>query len=202
MELDTTEIEAVLNNFGSKLIQNARRRLTLKKKRARGVLFNQMSYDVEKTVTGVDFKVDFGLATHYWRFVDEGVQGAGGFKGSGRARGYGSPFRFGTNTGPRGGLRKAIRRWINTKGIKGRIQKDWKNSRGAGRFITNDSLVFLISRSIYQRGLERTRFISQPFSEMYPELIYNMELASVKDVETTEDKELKTQHLKIKINTI
>ena len=33
-------------------------------------------------------------------------------------------------------------------------------------------------------------------------LIYNMELASVKDVETTEDKELKTQHLKIKINTI
>ena len=58
--------------------------LNKKGKRAKGTLFNEMSYDIEKTTTGVKFKMDFGNADEYWEFVDQGVQGAGGFKGSGK----------------------------------------------------------------------------------------------------------------------
>ena len=169
-EINIDNLKEVLTNFGSDLIKKARANLNKKKKRGKGTLFNEMSYDIRETPTGVKFEMDFGSAEDYWVFVDQGVRGKGGFKGSGRMRGQGSPFRFGTKSGRKGGLRRAIRRWIATKGIKGRIQKDWKNNKGAGRFITKDSLVFLISRSIYQRGLERTRFITKPYEDMVRDL--------------------------------
>ena len=156
-----------------------------------------MSYDIEKTMSGIKFKMDFGNADDYWVFVDQGVKGAGGFSGSGRMRGGTTDFRFGTGTGPKGGLRRAIRRWIDIKGIKGRIQKDWKNNKGAGRFITKDSLVFLISRSIYQRGLERTLFISKPYDDMIGDL--NAEIAEAFAVDIDNSIELENPD-KIEIN--
>ena len=197
MELETKALEEVLSSFGSRLIEKARANLNKKGKRAKGTLFDQMSYDIEKTTKGVKFKMDFGNADDYWQFIDQGVQGAGGFKGSGRKRGQGSPFRFGTGTGQTGGLRKAIRRWVAIKGIKGRIQKDWKNNKGAGRFITKDSLVFLISRSIYQRGLERTLFISKPYDDMIDDLKLELVGALAEDVDNSIEIE---QPDKIEIN--
>tara|TARA_R100000458_G_C8278131_1_gene253989 strand:+ start:1289 stop:1891 length:603 start_codon:yes stop_codon:yes gene_type:complete len=185
MEFETKALEGVLSSFGSKLIEKARANLNKKDKRAKGTLFNEMSYNIEKTPTGVKFVMDFGSAEDYWVFVDQGVQGAGGFKGSGRKRGQGSKFRFGSGKGPKGGLRRAIRRWIDIKGIKGRIQKDWKNSSGAGRFITKDSLVFLISRSIYQRGLERTRFITKPYDDMIGQLKTDLTVAMAEDIDSS-----------------
>jgi len=197
MDIETTEIEAILSSFGSKLIEKARANLNKKGKRAKGTLFNEMSYDIEKTMSGIKFKMDFGSADDYWMFVDQGVKGAGGFSGSGRMRGGTTDFRFGTGTGPKGGLRRAIRRWIDIKGIKGRIQKDWKNNKGAGRFITKDSLVFLISRSIYQRGLERTRFITKPYDDMIGDL--NAEIAEAFAVDIDNSIELENPD-KIEIN--
>ena len=185
MELETKQLEAILSSFGSKLIEKARANLNKKGKRAKGTLFNEMSYDIEKTPRGVKFVMDFGSAEDYWIFVDQGVKGAGGFKGSGRMRGGDTKFRFGTGTGARGGLRRAIRRWIDIKGIKGRIQKDWKNNKGAGRFITKDSLVFLISRSIYQRGLERTRFITKPYEDMIADLKLEIAEALAEDFDNS-----------------
>ena len=185
MELETKALEEVLSSFGSRLIEKARANLNKKGKRAKGTLFNEMSYDIEKTTTGVKFKMDFGSAEDYWMFVDQGVKGAGGFSGSGRMRGGTTDFRFGTGTGQKGGLRKAIRRWVDIKGIKGRIQKDWKNNKGAGRFITKDSLVFLISRSIHQRGLERTLFISKPYDDMIDDLKLELVGALAEDVDNS-----------------
>jgi hypothetical protein len=52
--------------------------------------------------------------------------------------------------------------WISIKGIKGRDKK--------GRFIKKESLAFLIARSIKQKGLERTLFISKPYEEMLEDL--------------------------------
>ena len=67
-----------------------------------------------------------------------------------------SPFRFGTGTGRKGGLTQGIAKWIKQKGIKGRDKK-------TGRFITDKSLTFLISRSIYDKGLRATLFFTKPF---------------------------------------
>ena len=185
MELETKALEEVLSSFGSRLIEKARANLNKKGKRAKGTLFNEMSYDIEKTTTGIKFKMDFGNADDYWQFIDQGVQGAGGFKGSGRARGQGSPFRIGRKQPP---LRAILPR-ISIKGIKGRDKK--------GRFITKNSLAFLIARSIRQRGLERTRFITKPYDDMIGDL--NSEIAKAFAVDIDNSIEIK-QPDKIKIN--
>jgi hypothetical protein len=177
MELETKQLEAILSSFGSKLIEKARANLNKKGKRAKGTLFNEMSYDIEKTPTGVKFVMDFGSAEDYWVFVDQGVKGAGGFKGSGRMRGGDTKFRFGSGTGARGGLRRAISRWVDIKGIKGRDKK--------GRFIKKESLVFVISRSIYQRGLERTRFITKPYEDMIADLKLEIAEALAEDFDNS-----------------
>ena len=188
--MEIKSIEEVLTTFGSKLIQKARANLNKKKGRAGGTLFNQISYDIEKTETSVKFKMNFGQAEDYWIFVDQGVRG----------KGVGSPFRFGTRKGPKNGLRRAIERWVLKKGIRGRIQSDWKDKRGAGRFITKKSLVVLIRKAIYLRGLERSRFITKPFEDMLDDLKESIAIAGKVDYEKEEDLYLKKQNLKLKIS--
>ena len=185
MNIETTEIEAILSSFGSKLIEKARANLNKKGKRAKGTLFNEMSYNIEKTMSGIKFKMDFGQADDYWQFIDQGVQGSGGFKGRGRARGLGSPFKFGRKQPPL----RAILPWISIKGIKGRDKK--------GRFITKKSLAFLIARSIKQKGIERTRFISKPYDDMIGDL--NSEIAEAFAVDIDNSIELENPD-KIEIN--
>jgi len=175
MSTEFKAIEDVLSSFGSKLIEKARANLNKKEKRAKGTLFNEMSYDIEKTPNGVKFKMDFGNADDYWLFVDQGVEGAGGFKGSGKKRGQGSPFRFGRKQPPL----SAILPWIKLKNLRGRIQKDWKNNKGAGRFISDKSFAFIVARSIKQKGIERTRFITKPFDDMIDDLKNDLSLAMV-----------------------
>ena len=177
MEFKNTE--NIISQFCSKLIEKARANLNKEGKRAKGTLFNQMSYDIEKTEDNIKGVISFGSAEDYWIFVDQGVKGAGGFKGSGRMRGQGSDFRFGTGKGPKGGLRKAIPKWIKTKGIRGRDKK--------GRFITDKSLSFLIARSIYQRGLKRTRFITKPYEEMQRDFKEDLQNALVQDINETDN---------------
>lgn len=173
MSIETKELEKVLSSFGSKLIQKARANLNKKDKRAKGTLFNEMSYNIEKTPTGVKFVMDFGQAEDYWVFVDQGVEGAGGFKGSGRKRGQGSKFKFGRKQPPL----RAILPWIKLKGLKGRDKK--------GRFITDKSLGFLIARSIKQRGLERTRFITKPYEDMIDDLKQDLTVAMAEDIDNS-----------------
>jgi hypothetical protein len=107
----------------------------------------------------------------YWQFVDEGVKGVGGFKGSGRARGQGSPFKYSSKMPPR----KPLMQWIKNKPLKGRDKK--------GRFITRESFAFLIQRSIFQRGLERTQFFSKPFTEQLNKQTDNITKAFADDLE-------------------
>jgi len=181
MEFETKALEGVLSSFGSKLIQKARANLNKKDKRAKGTLFNEMSYNIEKTPTGVKFVMDFGSAEDYWVFVDQGVEGAGGFKGSGRKRGQGSKFKFGRKQPPL----RAILPWIKLKGYRGRIQKDWKNNKGAGRFISDKSFAFIVARSIKQRGIERTRFISKPYDDMINDLKKDLTVAMAEDIDNS-----------------
>jgi hypothetical protein len=131
-----------------------------KEKKANGTLYNDFDYLVTADKNSVTLEFEFGGADDYWAFVDEGVKGAGGYKGSGRMRGGKSPFRFGSgkSKGKWSQFTSAIQKWIKKKGIKGR-------NKETGKFITNKSLGFLIQRAIYQRGLTRTQFFSKPFTQ-------------------------------------
>ena len=142
-------IEKAMTKFGSKVIKQGRAILNQKGKRTQqNTLFNQYHYTMKSTDSTISMGFDFGDADDYWQFVDQGVKGVGGFKGSGMARGAGSPFKF-KYANPGGAMVNAIQGWIKNKPI----------SLGDMNEI---GLAYAIGYSIKRRGLERTMFYSRP----------------------------------------
>ena len=168
MEFKTT-IQA-LQKLGNNVVKEGKGVLR-KTKKSSGNLYKDFNYLVTNQKDSVTLEFKFGRAEDYWQFVDEGVRGVGGFKGSGRARGQGSPFKYSSKMPPR----KPLIQWIKSKGLKGRDAK--------GRFISNNSFGFLIQRSIFQRGLTRTQFFSKPFTEQFNKQTNNITEAFADDVE-------------------
>ena len=143
-----------MQKLGGKVVKEGKSILKKKKKTtSQNTLYNDYDYLVTATKNSVTLEFEFGGAEDYWAFVDEGVRGAGGYKGKGKMRGQGSPFKFSTKMPPRG----VIDRWI--------VSKPLKAARKDGKFIKRKSLAFLIQRAIYQRGLTRTQFFSKPFTQ-------------------------------------
>ena len=116
------------------------------------------------------------------KLVDEGVKGANpnklpkGSLWSGIQKAPTSIYRFGTGSGKKGGLSKAIEKWVKRKNIKGRDRK-------TGRFITQQSMQYLIKRSIYLSGLRATQFFSKPFNKGQEKYFDAFQKALALDVE-------------------
>jgi len=162
-----------LQKLGGNVIKEGRGILKQKKKTtSQNTLYNQFDYLVTSGKDNVTLEFEFGRAEDYWQFVDEGVRGAGGYKGSGKMRGQGSPFKFGSKMPPR----QPLIQWIKNKPLKGRNKK--------GRFITNESFGFLLQRAIYQRGLERTQFFTRPFTTQLKKQEKKILEAFANDLET------------------
>ena len=178
MELNNT-IQA-LQKLGGSVIKEGRSILKRKKKTtSQNTLYNDFDYLVTAKKESVTLEFVFGGAEDYWMFVDEGVRGAGGYKGSGRMRGQGSPFKYSTKMPPR----SAIDKWI--------VYKPLKVARDNGKFIPRKSLAFLIQRSIFQRGLQRTQFFSKPFTEQLNKQVDNITQALADDLELSLEETLK-----------
>ena len=180
--------DKVFQLFADKVVKQGRKNLKSKGKDNTGTLSKSLRATAfQEGKTG--FELVF-LSTDYGDFVDEGVRGVGGFKGSGKARGVGSPYRFGS--GKFGGswerFKNKISTWIKQRGIQGRdkgyTKKDGTKVKGTGKFISNKTLTFLIQRSIFQRGLERTLFYTKAFDKFYTrDFISKTETAYAEDVE-------------------
>lgn len=147
------DVRKVLEKFRDLVIKDAKKELVKQGKKSSGKLYNTINGEVEVYRTN-NFRMYFELGD-YGEFVDKGVRGTK----KGRWK---TPFRFGTGSGKKGGLRKGIEKWIKQKGIKGRDKK--------GRYITDKSLTFLISRSIYQRGLKPSLYFTKPFNKHFKNL--------------------------------
>ena len=161
-----------MQKLGGDVVKEGRSILKKKKKQTKqNTLYNDYDYLVTASDSSVTLEFEFGGAEDYWAFVDEGVRGAGGYKGSGKMRGQVSPFKFGSKMPPR----RPLINWIKNKPIKGRDKK--------GRFISNESLGFLIQRAIYQRGLTRTQFFSKPFTQELDNQIGSITEAFADDLE-------------------
>ena len=170
-----------LQKLGGNVVKEGRGILKRKKKTTSpNTLYNDFDYLVTASKDSVTLEFEFGRADDYWQFVDEGVRGAGGFKGSGRARGQGSPFKYSTKMPPR----RFIDKWIVTKPLKAARDE-------SGRFIARKSLAFLIQRSIFQRGLERTQFFSKPFTQQLKQQTDNIVKSFADDIDLALEKTLK-----------
>ena len=165
---DTKNLDKTFTKFGSNVIQQARGILS-KNKKGSSKLSSNLSYNLQTHKSGLSFSIDFGSSSDYWQYVDEGVQGVGGFKGIGRMRGQGSPFKYSTKQPPL----SAILTWVKSKGLTGKSQR---------------GIAFAVARSIKQRGLTRTQFITKPIKEQYKKLPNELTKAFALDLENLLDK--------------
>lgn len=153
--LDREQTNAALQKFAKYVVTQAKANITRKNLKTSGELYNSLKYEFE------DGKNSFFLNFYmedYGVFQDLGVRGA-----SGGAAAPNSPFRFGTGSGKKGGLTKAMKQWVRTKGIKFRDLE-------TGQFMSYDNTAFLIARAIYQRGIYATGFFSKPFEAGFERL--------------------------------
>ena len=142
-------VDDVVNKYGKYVVQQSRSNLTRDKKGG-GDLYNSISYKIEKSQD--DFLLEF-LMEDYGAFVDKGVKGkTSTYPETSSAL---SKFQYGSGTGKKGGLTKGIRKWLQKKRFQFRDKK--------GRFMSYESMTYLISRSIYNKGLKANLFFTKPF---------------------------------------
>ena len=79
---------------------------------------------------------------------------------------------------------KDIDKWVVKEGLKGTRDE-------GGRFIERKSLVFLIQRSIFYNGLQRTQFFTRPFTEQLNKQAENITKAFADDLELALEQTLK-----------
>lgn len=159
-----------LGRIGKEVRRRARISLKARNKYVTGNLYNSITYEQGVTRNDKELRLRFTFpGADYAAFVDEGVQGA-----LSSAKAPRSPFRFGSGTGPRGGLRGSIDKWVVRKGIAPRGP--------GGQFASRQSMVFAISRSIYQTGIRPSYFFTNAYDRTLKRYNARLERAVAKDI--------------------
>ena len=147
-----SEFKKAMEKYAKYVVQQARSNLSKGKNNASKQLYNSLSYEVKQNRTsGGQFATGYNaefFMEEYGTYQDLGVHGAKSSYVENRK----SPFRYTAKQPPT----KAFNKWIKIKGIKGRDKK-------TGRFITDQSLKFLIARSIKNKGIRASLFFTKPF---------------------------------------
>ncbi len=148
-------IQEELNKFAKYVIQQSRSNLSKSDKNDTKKLYNSLGYNIELTQKGAE--LGFSME-QYGEFQDKGVRGK-----SSSSKAPNSPFRFGSGTGKKGGLTEAMQSYVKRRKIQFRDKK-------TGKFLSYKSTAFLISRSIYQKGIKPSLFFTKPFVAAFKRL--------------------------------
>ena len=138
-----------LNKFAKYVVQQSRTNLTKGKKNVSKSLYNSIDYDL--TVSPNSFSLSF-IMDEYGMYQDKGV--------SGTQKKYNTPFKY-TNKMP---PIKPIADWAKFKNIR---LRDAKGQFAKGNYKT---IGFLISRSIYRKGIKPSLFFTKPFERSFKNL--------------------------------
>ena len=164
-------LNGVLEEYAKYVIQQAKSNLT-KDKKGGGNLYNSLNYDI--LIQNEDFLVDF-LMEDYGQFVDKGVKGKTSTYPETQAAL--SKFQYGSGTGKKGGLTKGIRQWVGKKKFQFRDKQ--------GKFMSYESMTYIIARSIYNKGLKANLFFTSPFEKGLERLPQELYEAFVTDVDSS-----------------
>jgi len=166
---DKEKIQKALDRFVKHVTSRAKANLTNGDRNVSKKLYNSIKGEVKvmPNSIGVYFQME-----EYGEFQDQGVKGK---RSSSRAPK--SPFKFGSGRGKKGGLTEAIEKWVKAR----RFQFRDKRSK---KFMSYKSTAWLITKSIYDKGLKPTLFFTKPFQEAYKNL--PDELAKEYGLEVTE----------------
>ena len=135
-----SEFKKALEKYAKYVIQQSRSNLTKKKNNASKQLYNSLEYKIQGD------KISF-LSEKYGEFIDKGVKGSK----STYPESSESPFKYTTKQPPS----SVFDKWSIRKGIAPRDKQ--------GRFVSRQSLNFLIARSIKNKGIRATLFFTKPF---------------------------------------
>ena len=163
-----SNVQEELNRFAKYVISQSRANLTRGKKNVTRELYDSLKGNVK--VSKNSFQLSF-LMEDYGVFQDKGVRGK-----TSSAKAPNSPFRFGTGTGKKGGLTKGIDKWVRRRGFQFRDKK-------TGRFMSYESTAFLITRSIYNKGMKPSLFFTKPFEKAFKNIDQDLIKAFKLDVE-------------------
>jgi len=147
--MDFKNVDEVLNAYAEYVVDSAKKNLVDERK-SLGDLYKSVSYKYEKSQDL--FLLDF-LMEDYGTFVDKGVRGkTSTYPETSAAL---SKYQYGSGNFPKYGLRDGIKGWLEKK----RFQ--WRDKKG--KFMSYDTMTYLISRSIYNKGLKANLFFTTPF---------------------------------------
>ena len=135
-----SEFKKALEKYAKYVIQQSRSNLTKKKNNASKQLYNSLEYRIQGD------KVSF-LSEKYGEYLDKGVKGSKSTYPESSA----SPFKYTTKQPPS----SVFDKWSIRKGIAPRDKQ--------GRFVSRQSLNFLIAKSIKNKGIRATLFFTKPF---------------------------------------
>ena len=171
------EVDKTIKKFRDYVIQQARSNLTKGGKNVSKELYNSLKGKIvtDNGFTIVGFKMD-----DYGAFQDQGVKGK-----TSSMKAPNSPFKFGSGTGAEGGLTQGIDKWVRAKGFQ-------FISRETGMKLSYKNTAYLITRSIFHKGIKPSLFFTKPFEAGYKKYIdVDLMKAFSQDMETIIDYNLK-----------
>ena len=165
-------VESELHRFGKVVVKEAKTALTKQDRNVSKELYNSLKYDSK--VSKNSFELSFYMADH-GKFQDQGVHGLT----SSYIVNKDSPFKFGKSKGKKAsenGLSANIFKWVKARRFQFRDKK-------SGKFMSYKNTAFLISGSIYNKGLKATKFFTKPFEAAFKKLPEEIVKAYGLDVE-------------------
>lgn len=143
----SNEVEKELKRFTDYVVKQAKSNLTRLKKNSSKSLYDSLKGNVKVSKNSFELAIEMEEYGHY---QDKGV--------SGKKVKYNTPYSYSTKMPPPNKLDK----WIVRKGIAPRDK--------SGKFISRKSLQFLIARSIFNKGIKPSLFLTKPFEQAFKTL--------------------------------
>lgn len=154
--LDREETIKALERFKKHVITQSKRNLTNKDKNVRKTLWNSIGGNIFASKSNSSIGLYFEME-EYGQYQDLGVKGK-----TSSNKAPESPYKFGTGTGKKGGLTQGIEKWVNARRFQFRDEN--------GKFLSYKSTAFIITRSIYNKGLKPSYFFTKPFEAAFKNL--------------------------------
>jgi hypothetical protein len=145
---EKAEIYKALDRFVNHVTSRAKANLTNGDRNVSKRLYNSIKGEV--TINSERTTVKFFMEK-YGDFQDQGVKGK-----NSSAKAPNSPFKFGSGRGKEGGLTDSIQKWVEARRFQFKDRK-------SGKFMSYRATAFLITRSIYLKGLKPTLFFTKPY---------------------------------------
>ena len=153
--MERTEVQEALDKFREHVISQSRANLTRGDKNVSKGLYNSIKGVSKLSANSVE--LSFSMED-YGDVQDKGIKGK-----QSAAKAPNSPFKFGTGTGQKGGLTRAIEKWVQHRRFQFR-------NKETGKFMSYKSTAWIITRSIYRTGIKPSLFFTKPFEKAFKNL--------------------------------